>query len=420
MLQRLESAVDAASIGLYRVAFGLLMFAGVIRFWLNGWIEALYIQPSMHFTYYGFAWVRPLPPAGMYAVFAAMAVAALLVAAGVYYRVAMAAFFLLFTYVELIDAANYLNHYYLVSLIAFLGIFLPLDRAFTLKRRDGPAEVPGWVLWTLRAQVGLVYFFAGVAKLDAEWLFDAQPLTIWFAANSDLPVIGPMLAWSWVPYVASWGAAFFDLTIVGWLLWRRSRPYAFAVVVVFHVLTIAMFNLGLFPWLMMVNATLFFAPSWPRRVKPPVRRDTRSRVPVTLLGVYFAVQVLMPLRHHLYPGDAGRTEEASRFAWRVMLKEKAGFVVFHVTDDTGRRWEAYPRDYLSEIQTKMFATEPDMIRQLARHIRDDFTARGLTGVEVRAEAYVSTHGRPSAPLVDPNTDLAAARDGLSPRDWILR
>lgn len=103
-----------------------------------------------------------------------------------------------------------------------------------------------------------------------------------------------------------------------------------------------------------------------------------------------------------------------------MLEEKAGYVVFHVRDDTGRTWEAYPREYLSKIQQRMFATEPEMIRQLARHIRADYGSRGLTGVEVRAEAYVSMHGQPSALIVDPNVDLAAATDGLAPRSWIAR
>jgi hypothetical protein len=103
-----------------------------------------------------------------------------------------------------------------------------------------------------------------------------------------------------------------------------------------------------------------------------------------------------------------------------MLKEKAGFVVYHVTDDSGRAWEAYPREFLTPIQQKMLPVEPEMIRQLARHIRGVYEARGLTGVEVRAEAYVSVNGRPSEPLVDPDVDLSAATDGVAPRPWILR
>ena len=40
----------------------------------------------------------------------------------------------------------------------------------------------------------MVYVFAGLAKLNADWLLDAQPLRIWLAARSDLPIVGPLLA----------------------------------------------------------------------------------------------------------------------------------------------------------------------------------------------------------------------------------
>ncbi len=80
-----------------------------------------------------------------------------------------------------------------------------------------------WIVWTLRAQLAAVYLFAGLAKLNTEWLLRAQPLQLWFADRTAVPLIGGLLDEPAVAYLASWGGAVFDLTIVAWLLWRPSR-----------------------------------------------------------------------------------------------------------------------------------------------------------------------------------------------------
>ena len=227
--------VSAGSAAAFRIGFGLLGLAAVCRFAAKGWISELYLEPVNHFTYSGFWWVRPWPEWGMYAHFALLALASLGVALGYKYRLSIVAFFLLFTYVELIDKTTYLNHYYWVSLVAFLMIFLPLHRTASLdpRRNPSPHTVPMHVIWILRAQVGVVYVFGGIAKLNPDWLLHAQPLRIWLYNNGDLPLLGRFLHEVWAAYAVSWAGAFFDLTIVCWLLWRRSRPIAYVLLVVF-------------------------------------------------------------------------------------------------------------------------------------------------------------------------------------------
>ena len=50
-------------------------------------VEQVWVLPRLHFKYYGFEWVATWPGDGMYWHFAALAVLALCVAAGFYYRV---------------------------------------------------------------------------------------------------------------------------------------------------------------------------------------------------------------------------------------------------------------------------------------------------------------------------------------------
>src|SRR5690349_24829506 len=114
----------------FRIVFGLLMFASLIRFWIRGWIDTVYISPSFHFSYAGLGWVKALGNPGMYILFLIVIVAALFIALGLFYRIAAVIFFTGFTYIELIDVTTYLNHYYFISLVAFLMIWLPANRKF--------------------------------------------------------------------------------------------------------------------------------------------------------------------------------------------------------------------------------------------------------------------------------------------------
>src|SRR5688500_9246849 len=106
----LQRPISIAPLITFRVLFGLMMLGSLVRFWQNGWITELYVKPSFYFTYQGFEWVHPLGKTGMHLLFAGMALAALLITLGLFYRAACILFFLAFTYVELIDSTNYLNH----------------------------------------------------------------------------------------------------------------------------------------------------------------------------------------------------------------------------------------------------------------------------------------------------------------------
>ncbi|HLP18943.1 MAG TPA: HTTM domain-containing protein, partial [Chitinophagales bacterium] len=201
---------SSAPLIVFRVAFGVMMFLSLVRFAANGWIDALYIQPKFFFTFYGFEWVKPLGAAGIYSVFVIMMVAALLIATGYLYRLASITFFLLFTYVELIDKTNYLNHYYFISIISFLLCLLPsTGNIFSLK--NGIPQVPRWAILALQLQMATVYFFAGIAKINTDWLIHAMPLKVWLPSKSELPVIDNLLNEPLVAYIFSWCGMLFDV-----------------------------------------------------------------------------------------------------------------------------------------------------------------------------------------------------------------
>ncbi len=438
----LSQPINVSSLAVFRIFFGLMMAFSMMRFMLKGWVYDLYIRPKFFFTFYGFDWVKPWPDWGMYAHFILLFILAIFIALGFYYRLSMLFFFLGFTYVELIDKSNYLNHYYFISLISGLMILMPLHCKWSLDAWRNPklyaSKIPAWPLYTLRLQIGLVYFFAGVAKLNSDWFFHAQPLRTWLSMNVDFPVIGGWFNQAWLAYAMSWIGAFFDLTVPFFLLHRRLRPFAYLVVIVFHIFTWKLFRIGMFPWIMIVSTTLFFASDWPEKLYKKLSKTSRSLIsdqpPHVLqtvvskktnmlygfLGMYFALQIFLPLRHYFYPGNVMWGEEGFRFSWRVMLMEKNGSIDFRVVEpSTGKRWLVNPNQYLLPYQQKQMSTQPDMILQMAHHIAQDFTARGVNQVQVYADANTSLNGRLNQKLVDPSVDLAQEKRGFHHKKWIM-
>lgn len=425
LFDRLPAQVDGASLAVFRMLFGLLMAFAMIRFLNNGWVEELYLKPTFFFPFV--SWARPLPGFWMHALFVALAVLGLCVAVGFCYRVCMTLFFLGFTYVELIDQTTYLNHYYLISLLSGLMIFLPAHRLWSMDAwlRPGLRSdfVGAWVLQILRFQFAVVYVFAGLAKLNYDWLLEAQPLRIWLAARNDLPLIGPLLDETWVAFLASWLGAAYDLSIVFLLCYRRTRPFAFASVIVFHVATWMLFRIGVFPWIMIVGALLFFPPDWPRRWfrrerMPMPQIQPTPLQPLFLTGwiLYAALQIFIPLRHYVQAETSGWTFHGFNWSWRVMLVEKSGYAEFRALDaTTGENWRIKSTDYLTPRQAQFMAQDPAMIRTLALHIAEDLRARGHENVQVFADAYASLNGRPTQRLVDPTVNLAAP----FPSNWIV-
>ena len=451
MKKYVNSQISIAPLAVFRVLFGFIMLVSTIRFALRGWIYELYVAPQYYFTFYGFDWVKPLGEFGMYALFFVISLSALCIMLGYYYRVAAVLFFLAFTYVELIDKTNYLNHYYFVSIMSFLLIFVPANRSFSLDVIRKPSlklqTVPAWTINILKLQLGIVYFYAGLAKLNSEWLVDAMPLKLWLPANAHLPIIGPLLEYTTTAYLFSWGGAFYDLTIVFFLLYKPTRVVAYAAVVIFHMLTLALFQIGMFPYIMILSTLIFFSAEFHQQLIDYSKKAWRkikfwssslngsnnaagnsrwnlskaaSTTIAIILSLHFLIQALFPFRYALYPGNLFWNEQGYRFSWRVMLMEKAGSATFHIHNpETNKSWEVSNWEYLTKNQEKMMAKQPDMILQFAHYLEDQYRKQGMDDLEIRAESYVTLNGRKSSLLIDPEVDLTEINRGFEHKKWIL-
>lgn len=431
---------DIAALAVFRMLIGGLMCFGAIRFMRNGWIEQLYVVPEFHFKYWGFEWVQVPDAAVLYLLYSSIAAFAFLVAIGAFYRVSIICFWLLFTYAELMDVTTYLNHYYFISLLTLILCFLSPHRAWSVDAWRRPAlrstTLPAWQTYWLRFQVGVLYLFAGLAKAESDWLLHAQPLNIWLPPHSGLPLLGPLLELPTVHFAFSWFAFLFDTFIIAFMLWRRTRLAAFAVILVFHFFTHLFFNIGLFPFIMVFAVLVFFDADWPRRLLQALKLrkmascahrvvssqmvwQARHTIGLTAVLVFCAVQVVMPLRQWAYPGTVLWHEQGMRFSWRVMLREKSGSLQYRaVTGEDRQVLIVSPHEYLTEQQYREMAGQPDMILQLAHHIRDEFIELGLAPVEIYADSLVSLNGRLAQHMIEPDVDLAKVSATFARAEWI--
>lgn len=443
---RLFAPVDIAFLVFFRIGFAGIMIWEVYRYFTLGRIGPYYINPGFHFKYYGFEWVEPWQGEGMYWHFIAMGVLAACVLVGFCYRIAALLFACAFTFVFLQDQAYYLNHFYLVCLISFLMVVVPAHRAWSvdawLRPRLRSQTVPAWSLWLLRAQIGIVYFYGGLAKLGPDWL-QGEPVRRWLADRAPgFPRIGHYFYEEWFVYGFAYGGLLFDLLVVPLLMWKPTRWLGYLWALSFHLINASLFNIGIFPWFMLCATLIYLPPDFPKRVWSFLRRETwqpqtassspaglasatgswtlGQRVLVAFLGLYLLAQCLIPFRHLLYPGDVNWTEEGHRFSWRMKLRGKDGEVTFKlVQTETGKSWEFDPEGNLTGKQVDEMAGRPDMILQFAHHLAWAMEEKGYGEVAVYAHAMVSLNGREPELLIDPTVDLSKVKRSLAHSKWIL-
>jgi len=224
--QHLFTPIPKGSIVFFRIAFGLILFWDICHYFYYGLIDKYFIDPSFHFKYYGFSWVHPWPGGGMYFHFVAIGICALFIACGFLYRFASVLLFFLFTYYFLLEQTVYQNHYYFVTLLLFIMMFVPANRAFSIDTllwpnlKDKP--IHRWSSWLLRFQIGCVFVFGGIAKINSDWL-RGEPMRKWLGEMEDFPLIGNLLASEFALWIFSYGGLLFDLGIVWVILYKPTR-----------------------------------------------------------------------------------------------------------------------------------------------------------------------------------------------------
>ncbi len=441
-LKNLFVNVDVSSVVFFRIIFGTLMLIDVIRYMDK--IHRYWIEPQYHFSYLPFDFIHPLPENGMYILFGLMLILSVFIILGLFYRASMILFFISFTYVFLLEQARYLNHFYLISLVSFVMIFIPANSTASIDRRIfkniHSETCEAWSLWLLRFMIALPYFFGGIAKLNSDWL-QGEPFGMWFTNNINPPFFSDLFKQRETILFISYSSMLFDLLIIPALLYKRTRTAGFIIAIIFHLINSQWFNIGIFPWFMIAATTLFFEPDWPRnfvnflfknkhkweiilpskeKTSTPGVLTLRQKRIKTLLVTWFIIMIFLPLRHLFIEGNANWTEEGQKFSWLMKLRTKKEIASFTAKDKkTGNVIPINVFDYLKPWQKNIMQNKPNLIWQFCQIVKKDFKKKGID-VVVYANIKASLNGRKFQQLTDSTVDLASVPfDYFSHSKWIL-
>jgi hypothetical protein len=439
--------VDGATLAVFRICFGAILsyYAFVEAY---PWpVYFRYVLPKVHFTFplFDYLHLKIAPPDLLLMITKVMGIAATWIAFGLFYRFALVTFIGSFGYLFLIEKAYFNNHCYLLLLLSFLLIFIRADRSFSLDALRDPGvsrrTIPFWNIFLLRAQLCLVYFFAAIPKLYPDFLGGRQ-MSMFLITQDKLHLLNTFVPMDLAVIFSTYAALIFDLTIGFFLCYKRTRRVAVLVTILFHVLNGYMFPIGIFPYLMIASLILFVDPDKPRtywqrlrsfilkRKRPTDDGSEQTPQPVSpakmrltmgFIMFYLLIQVLLPFRHFLIPGNANWTKEGVRFTWMLMANVMSGSLNVVVLDPVTN--ESIPVDLTDDLNYEQYTEmtySPDMIYQYVQYLKKKFQAQGIEDPAIYIDSYVSINGRKHRPFIDPTVNMAEKEyKFMQAADWIL-
>ncbi|HLS30122.1 MAG TPA: HTTM domain-containing protein [Flavobacteriaceae bacterium] len=433
MLNRyLFKRIDNSALIVFRVLFGVLIIAQSWGSILTGYVRKRLIPTQFTFNFIGFDFIQPLPDTWMYVFFIAMGIFGVGVMIGYKYKLSISMFTLMWVYSYLMQKTSYNNHYYLLILLCVFMIIVPAHRYLSIDVRQNPSlkkiSMPNWVPLIFILQMGIVYTYAAVAKIYPDWL-DGTVATNLMKSKAHYPLIGFMLQETWVIWTIVYFGIFFDLLIVPLMLWKKTRRFAFVLAVFFHLFNSVIFQIGIFPYLALALFIFFFPPKTIHGLflkgkkfydKEQIYIPPYRNLLVSFLGIWFIIQLILPIRHRFIKGDVLWTEEGHRLSWRMMLRNRGGFSKFKIIDkQTGEETIVNKNEYLTPRQISATATKPDVIWQFAQRLKKEYAEKGQD-ISIYVEGYVGVNGHPSRQFINPEVDMAQAKwNYFGHNDWIL-
>lgn len=434
MLNRLLfTKVDNSQLLIFRVFFGILIALESYGAIATGWIKDTLIEPKFTFTFIGFEWLQPLPGNGMYIYFFIMGTLGIFIAFGYKYRFSIITFTIMWFAVYLMQKSSYNNHYYLLALISFFMCFFPSNRNNSIDARRNSSiqsnSMYSYVKWIIILQLFLVYTYASIAKLYGDWL-DFGIIEILMKSKADYPIIGSFLQETWVHKIVAIMGIVFDALIVPALLWKPTRKAAFIISVLFHLFNSIVFQIGIFPYLALAFTVFFFEADTIRSIffkkkeafiNPIIQVPSYRKLLIFGGGIYFLIQLFLPIRHYLIKDDVLWTEEGHRLSWRMMLRSRTGKIQFKVVNnETGASQIVKLKNHLTKKQIRKIAAYPDFIWQFAQILKQDYEANGDNISVYAVNSKVSINGKPYKTFVDPKVDMANEKwDHFGHHEWIF-
>jgi len=437
----LNERIDARVLGIYRILFGLFMAFNLFRYFRIGLVENMFVLPKINFKYDGFHWLKPLPEVYLNILLGALLVAACLIAAGVLFKWACRFFAFGYLYLFLLDKSIYNNHIYLFILLAFLLSFTDADKVLAIKNKGSSGYlIPRWQQVILQMQVVIVYFYGGIAKLTHDWIFNAEPIRSMVGYLSHDSLLYSLLNNEGAIQILNFGGLALDIGAPLLLWYKPLRKWSVWFFIVFNFMNSRLFqDIGIFPFIMLVNLILFFEAheipllkikkisikgkgqaGHPGRSTPTsiLLNDPLTRY---FLCGYFVFQLLFPFRGHFLPNPLDWTTIGNRFSWRMKVdsRELEEMKFFIYTSSSAEPVPVEINTFINEMQILNLSMDPRSIKDFSKFLEKEAKSYGTVDPQIKAKIIEKYNGKTGAPFINPEINLAAVPyHPFKKLDWV--
>lgn len=415
LLEKLSEPIDGRYLAWFRILVFGLTAVEVTELKSGGYLNFVLSGTDIRFPYEFLPIAMKFTDQQVDLLYAMVMLSAGLCAIGLLYRFASWMFLISYSFLFFQDKILWNNHWYLFVLIGILAVVINMAGTYSLDVLLKPEKkqpfVARWNYIVFGVQIGLVYFFGGVAKVNSDWLVNAEPIGTFLSQRTEYPILGILFQQSWAKFFFAYTGALFDLGIVFLLFWKRAWITAVVSVLIFNGLNSIIFDIGVFPFFMIGSLLVFYQVKLnpvQSNVKNKIDFDKISAPTIARYGItaLLIFQLIFPFRQFLYKGSPSWIGICERFSWRMMIQTKdIQEFEFYVYDRLLEEEQPVQID-VSPRQRIAMVVFPDMIAQYAEGMRQHIEKQGTTNIEIRARIQVKMNAGKFQFLVDKEYDLS--------------
>lgn len=427
MSKILIKPVANAPLVIFRILFGFLLACESFGAIITDWVKENLVTPAFTFNFIGFDFLQFLLGKGMYFYFVIMGILGVFIMLGYKYRLSIISFTILWAGAYLLQKTSYNNHYYLLLIISFMMVFFPAHKNYSLDAKFGNTNremvMPNYIRLYFIIQITIMYFFAAIAKFYPDWL-DGTFTKILFENVSNIAFLKNLFAQKWFYLFIAYSGILFDLFIVPFLLFKKTRIYAIIASLLFHLFNAIALQIGIFPFFALSFVLFFYEPKvihqffFKKQIIDVNNINiSKSKLMYSFICVFLLIQFILPLRHHFIKGDVLWTEEGHRLSWRMMLRARNGFINITIKDNVANTTEQRRLNDLQPKQIQQLATKPDFIWQYCQKIKKEHPNENIS---IYVDCKNSINRKEYLTLIDPNFDMAKAKwNHFSHNEWLV-
>ena len=250
-------AISGKAVSIFRIGFGIFLMADAsfFIFFLNSYFPL----QKIYFKFPAFAWWPHFNPEINFLILLSLGFSGLLISIGFKTRVAAAWAALSLLHLLLMEASVYLNHLVLSFFICVALIFVPSDRRYTFKNSAslrGDDSIFRYQHFTLIILFWMSYTYSAIEKAKPEW-FNGDIIAANMGLARKTNMIANLLYRPEFLKIEAWGSFLLELLAPLGLVYRRTRNFTIAALILFHLINHLTMNIGLFSFLMFASMVLY-------------------------------------------------------------------------------------------------------------------------------------------------------------------